>query len=139
MFTGNHQGMSISAADYKAVLAVASSNYDGNDAQRYLHDYYREFYDYDLEQFYYVEGQVLKQTQSNSGEAMSEGSPIMMNETAINFEGDTVGTTVTYLSNLSVEQILDSIPNLQVDGLVIEILFTEQDVPQMWAEWKLPR
>jgi len=139
MFTGNRQGMSISAADYMAALAVASSNYDGNDAQRHLHDYYREFYDYDLEQFYYVEGQVLKQTQSNSGEAMSEGSPIMMNEKAINFEGDTVGTTATYLSNLSVKQILDSIPNLQGDGLVIEIPFAEQDVPQMWAEWKLPR
>jgi len=96
MFTGNRQGMSISAADYMAALAVASSNYDGNDAQRHLHDYYREFYDYDLEQFY-------------------------------------------YLSNLSVKQILDSIPNLQGDGLVIEIPFAEQDVPQMWAEWKLPR
>ena len=72
---------------------------------------------------------------------IDEGPPLASAEThslvgtgsrsagTIDYEGDTVGTMVTYLSHLSVAQIIDSSLLLSVDGMVILIPYAEQDDP----------
>ena len=58
---------------------------------------------------------------------------------SVGYEGSTVGTTVTYLSSVSVRQVEFQLEARQVEGMVLEIPFVEQDDPPDEEEQGLPR
>jgi len=82
---------------------------------------------------------------------IDEGPPLASAEThslegtwsrsagTIDYEGDTVGTTVTYLTHLSVAQVIDSSLLLSVDGMVISIPYAEQEDHPDLIVLRLPR
>jgi len=128
-FNGNPQGMSMSMADYIDMLNELARNYEEQDFHQHQSNYYGEFYDSNPEDSYYGEGLTVAHFQGNNGDTLSGSSTSIMNVTALDLEGETVGTTATYLSEISVQQIVDSVASLQVEQLVIEIPFAEQDDP----------
>lgn len=58
---------------------------------------------------------------------------------SVGYEGSTVGTTVVHISSLSIRQVEYQLDALQVEGLVLKILFAEQDDPPDEEEVWLPR
>lgn len=55
------------------------------------------------------------------------------------YDGSTEATTITSLSQLTVQQLSLSIATLQIDEMVLEIPFAEQDDPPDEEELELPR
>ena len=81
-------------------------------------NYYGEFYDYDLAQGYYGEGQTAATTGVSSHQAGQDS-----------LAEDTAAYTATYLSVLSVQQLAGEVRQMQLDTTEMEIPFSEQDDP----------
>ena len=45
------------------------------------------------------------------------------------YEGDTVASTISYVSNVLVQRVMSSVSGLQIEGSTVNIPFREQDDP----------
>ena len=118
----NSEEVHITVDDYIQELLRVAGDSDGNGIQQHLATYYGEFYDYNPEQDYYGEGV----GQAAMSRENSEGESVLLSPT---FEGDTVASTATYLSSVSVQSIRGGVGGLQLEDFIVDIPFREQDDP----------
>lgn len=88
-----------------------------------------EFYDDNPEQYSYRDSHAMDAESDSQDVELSGGSSGTQIHEAVRYEGSTVGTTAAYLLTVPVRQVVQAVATLQMEGLVLEIPFAEQDDP----------
>ena len=126
LVVGHPQGISMSPSEYMARFTLISS-FDDHDFRAYRREYCGEFYDDNLE--FDEAGAAGNSAPGEYQDGQTRSSSDLLEPEDRTCKGSTEGMTATYLTTLSVRQVVHSVPSVQVKGLVLEIPFAEQDDP----------
>lgn len=127
----------MSATDYMNMLSTIYSQYEGQDMQRLQQEFYGEFLDDEPDQSGAEASHASGSAAQDEEYMSSTDEPWQGSEEE--YEGSTVATTITYLSQVTVQQISLSAASMQIDEKILEIPFVEQDDPPDDEEPELPR